>query len=71
MFRGIVRKEGDGVVIEISPTSPEVARLEDNQEVSVSIHPEPQREMSDEEFEAMVIRLIVEHREALDYLADH
>lgn len=70
MVRAIVHKEDDRYLLEISSAEGEEAGLEDGQELMVSFKP-IRVEMTEEEFDVMVRRIIEEHREALDYLADH
>ena len=69
MVRAIVHKEGERVYLEVPADDPKVVELENGEEVNVAFDKREPREMSDDEFDAMVHRLIKDHRDALDYLA--
>ena len=69
MVRAIVHKEGDRVFLEVAANDPKVSQLRDGEELNVTIGEPASTGMSDDEFDAMVDRLIKEHRDALDYLA--
>lgn len=69
MVRAIVRKEGDRTFLEISDEVSNIGELEDGQEIQLSILSDTPDDLSIEEFDETVERLIAENREALDYLA--
>lgn len=69
MVRAIVHRDGERVYLEVPANDPKVVGLENGDEVDVAFDRQKSREMSDDEFDAMVDRLIKEHRDALDYLA--
>ncbi len=69
MVRAIVHRDGDRVLFEVSANSPEVEGLQDGQELQLTIGEDAPRDMSDDEFDAMIDRLIDENRDALEYLA--
>lgn len=69
MVRAIYHKDGDKVVLEVISGDREISGYEEGQELSLTIDTENPKGMSDDEFKAMVDRIIDEHREALDYLA--
>lgn len=69
MVRAIVRKEGDRTFLEISDEVSNIGNLEDGQEIQLSILSDTPDDLSIEEFDETVERLIAENREALDYLA--
>ncbi len=69
MVRAIVRKEGDRTFLEISDEVSDIGNLEDGQEIQLSILSDTPDDLSIEEFDETVERLIAENREALDYLA--
>lgn len=69
MVRAIVRKEGDRTFLEISDEVSNIGDLEDGQEIQLSILSDTPDDLSIEEFDETVERLIAENREALDYLA--
>lgn len=69
MVRAIVRKEGNRVYLEVAPNDPQVVELQDGEELNVALDKSDAQAISDNEFDAIVDRLIKEHRDALDYLA--
>jgi hypothetical protein len=71
LVRAIVHRDGDRTMLEVVSNDPEVIDLKEGQEVLLTIKAGAPREISDDEFDAIVDRIIDEHREALDYLADH
>lgn len=70
MVRAIVHKEGDRYMLEVSEAEGIEAGLEDGQEIAFTFE-RLRHGMTEDEWNAMVTRIIDENREALEYLADH
>lgn len=68
MVRAIVRKENDRVLFEVSADEPDVKALQEGQELQLTIGTLMHKDGSDSNFDAVVDRMIDEHREALEYL---
>jgi hypothetical protein len=69
MARAIVHKEGDRVLIEISAEDADAAGLEDGQVMEIPLPMSDVGDQLDPEIKAIAKRIIREHRDALDYLA--
>jgi hypothetical protein len=69
VVRAIVHKEDERYLIEVSSEDGDLAGLRDGQELELDL-PQPQQASGlDPEIRAIATRIIREHREALDYLA--
>jgi hypothetical protein len=69
MVRAIVHKEGDRVLIEVSAEDARIAGLEDGQELELNLPATSRGNDLDPRIKAIATRIIREHRDALDYLA--
>jgi uncharacterized protein YrzB (UPF0473 family) len=66
VVRAIVHKDGDRTTFEVTGGNSNFGELQDGQEVQLAIVPD----QPDDEFDAMIERLIEKNRDALDYLAE-
>jgi hypothetical protein len=69
VVRAIVHKEGDRVLIEISAEDAHAAGLHDGQELEIPLSASNSGNKLDPKIEAIARRIIREHDDALDYLA--
>lgn len=69
MVRAIVHKENDRYLIEVSAEDGKLAGLRDGQELALDLPQGQEASNLDPKIKTIATRIIRDHREALDYLA--